>query len=424
MIRKLRFFCFILLPAGLLLSVTSPVFYFEEAEQFSCVNYEFNIVENTTALENYHIALDQLIEQKKDKVRIAHIGDSHIQADYLTNVTRKKLQKLYGNGGRGYLFPYRLIRSNNPPNIRISREGEWSGCTSTSYRTHCNFGLCGASATTYDSTATLKINPNRWEDMNYEFNQLDLFHFGHSNEMSFRLLDSDSSALDVDIQKESESVSSVHFTEYQDSLWLGFEKLRDRSYAQLFGMSFENDHPGLIYDAIGLNGAHVASYLRNQFFDEQLKLLEPDLIIITLGTNDGYMSGSRFCSGCFKNNYSKLLSKVREHNPNASIMLTTPGDYYRRRRYHDSHQRSIVRAIRELAVEHQAAIWDYNRIMGGDYSIKAWLRQGLARKDLIHYTEKGYKLQGELLFDALMKSKELHEDPSLQGAGFLHRSEP
>jgi len=401
-----------------------PSHLFTEEETYSCINYEFNKIENASYLTNYHKALDELVHQKRDKVRIAHIGDSHIQADYLTHVTRRKLQKTYGNGGRGFLFPYRLLRSNNPPNIRISRTGEWSGCASTSYRTECNFGICGASATTYDSTAWLKINPNKWEDMNYEFNQLDLFHFGHPTEFGWRFLDGDSISQTVDVLQESSSISSVHFTQYQDSLWLAFDKLPEQSYTQLFGMSFENDHPGVIYDAIGLNGAHVQSYLRNQFFDEQLAHLSPNLIIISLGTNDGYMPGSRFCSGCFKDNYAHLIRKIKQNNPNASIMLTTPGDFYRRRRYHDSHQRSIVRVIHELAEEYQTALWDYNKIMGGDYSIKAWVRHGLARTDLIHYTEMGYQVQGNLLYDALMRAKELDEDPSLETAGFLQDTEP
>ena len=60
----------------------------------------------------------------------------------------------------------------------------------------------------------------------------------------------------------------------------------------------------------------------------------------------------------------------------------------------------------ELAAEFDAAIWDFNKIMGGDYSMRAWQSHGLAQKDLVHYTEEGYNVMGTLLYEAIMKSYE------------------
>jgi hypothetical protein len=42
--------------------------------------------------------------------------------------------------------------------------------------------------------------------------------------------------------------------------------------------------------------------------------------------------------------------------------------------------------------------------MGGLESMKVWETNGLAKRDKIHFTNQGYKLLGDLFYNALMKS--------------------
>jgi len=372
----------------------------------ACVQEEKNQILFAENLGHWHRSTDALIEKRRAKVNIVHIGDSHIQADILTHRTRTMLQKTFGNGGRGFIFPYRLLRSNSPLNVRIRKGGEWAGCRSTRMRDQCNFGITGASAATFDSSAFVMINPNRFDDMDYSFDRMKLFHYRTPHDFELRFRNSDSGLIETDIQPLAKTTSLVTFNSPQDSFLLTFEKAQKQEMFQLFGMSLENDKPGMLYHSIGLNGAYLNSYLRNQFFDEQLKQLRPDLIIVSLGTNDGYMSDTRFCIDCFKTNYKKLLTEIKKNNPNASILLTTPGDYYRKRRYHNSNNLNIVKVIKDLAEEFDAGVWDFNSIMGGEYSIRTWHRNGLSQNDLVHYTLEGYLVQGELLYEALMDSYE------------------
>jgi hypothetical protein len=57
-----------------------------------------------------------------------------------------------------------------------------------------------------------------------------------------------------------------------------------------------------------------------------------------------------------------------------------------------------------LAKKHNAAVWDLFSIMGGLESILHWKAAGLAKSDLVHFTTVGYKLIGNLEFDALIKA--------------------
>jgi lysophospholipase L1-like esterase len=375
---------------------------------YPCVNYQFNrIVPGTDHhLYNFFKRLNQFTKQPEGKVSVVHIGDSHIQADYLSEVTRTHLQYTFGNGGRGFVFPFRLARTNGPLDMRVYGEGTWEACKSTNSRDECNYGISGINLNTVRSGSKMVLKPKENSGLDYSFNKVRLF-YDHTG-TDFGLVFNDTICpVEFDEQPVYDGYSEVYFPEYQDSLVLTFDQsVKLQNQFRLQGFSLENDAPGVLYHAIGNNGAYVQSYLRCSRLPEQLNELNPDLVILSLGTNDGYMSSSRFCANCFKENYRKLIQSIVSTKPNASILLTTPGDHFIRRRYHNRNISKIVNAIHELAEEEGCAVWDFNKIMGGAYSIRNWNRQGLARRDLIHFTKDGYRLQGFLLYSAIMESYE------------------
>ena len=57
--------------------------------------------------------------------------------------------------------------------------------------------------------------------------------------------------------------------------------------------------------------------------------------------------------------------------------------------------------------------------MGGLNSILVWQRFGLAKRDRIHFTGKGYLLQGDLFFNAFLKSYDHYID-DINQSGQLH----
>ena len=50
----------------------------------------------------------KLSKSNNEKVTILHIGDSHIQTDISSGTARTELQKIFGYGGRGIVFPYAI----------------------------------------------------------------------------------------------------------------------------------------------------------------------------------------------------------------------------------------------------------------------------------------------------------------------------
>mgnify|MGYP006210915005 CR=1 FL=1 len=78
-----------------------------------------NSLYNAKVLKPFFEKLKLLQSTKTGKINIVHIGDSHIQADLMTNFIRKKLQEEFGNAGRGFIFPYSLARTNGSYNERF-----------------------------------------------------------------------------------------------------------------------------------------------------------------------------------------------------------------------------------------------------------------------------------------------------------------
>jgi len=59
------------------------------------------------------------------------------------------------------------------------------------------------------------------------------------------------------------------------------------------------------------------------------------------------------------------------------------------------------KAFLSLGKYYKTGIWDLFTFMGGLTSMKKWEQDGLAQKDKVHFTPQGYRLLGDLLYNAL-----------------------
>src|SRR5881394_2548290 len=94
-------------------------------KQYPYTNPAFNRIFNSSGLDSFYQKLYKLKKTGTGIVTVVHIGDSHIQADFLSAVVRKNLQQFFGNAGRGLVFPYQLAQSNAPSEITSSSNSGW-----------------------------------------------------------------------------------------------------------------------------------------------------------------------------------------------------------------------------------------------------------------------------------------------------------
>ncbi len=354
-------------------------------------------------LEYFYQSLDSLTGGTKRKVNIVHIGDSHVQADMFPGKLRESfhLDPALGNGGRGLTFPYRAVGTNSPVNLKVSYAGTWTGCRNIARTQTCEWGLTGITATTGDPDATFTINPNLNAPvgLTYPVSRVKVFYDVHNaSQFTVNLLNEGIVA--------TRRVDPRGFVEFQletpvDEVSIGLQKSGpDQLAFTLQGVTLENDQPGVQYHSVGINGAEVGSFLRSPHLEAQLAVLQPDLVIVSLGTNDAFPTA--FDPVAFKRGYGTLIQRIRRAAPHASLLLTAPGDCYRGRKYPNLNNAKAARQLLELAEETGSGAWNFYEVMGGLRSIGKWYASGLAAGDKVHLTRKGYELQGTLLYEALM----------------------
>ncbi len=137
--------------------------------------------------------------------------------------------------------------------------------------------------------------------------------------------------------------------------------------------------------------------------------IKPDLVILGIGINDA--AGSGFDANTFELNYEKIIEKIHRASPKSAVIFITNNDSFRkhRRRYYVNYNATAVRErMFSLATRYNLTVWDFFSIMGGLGSMATWQQNGLSQKDRVHFTSSGYKLMGDLMFNAILKSYETH----------------
>jgi len=356
------------------------------------------------ALQSFYTAIDELIDKQRQKVNIVHFGDSHIQADYFTGQVRAHFndEALLGNGGRGYFFPCLLAQGGYAPaNITVSYKGVWNGCKNIQTYSTCSWGLSGMTSTTSDSEAFFKIDPNSYSNNTYSITRAKIYYPTNNPAMySVKVLSP--KGVVYPCRLDARGFAEFCFDEPLASVVFQFEKqVASQNTFVLEGISLENDNNGVQYSAVGVNSATVPSFLKSTKLRQHRHSLQPDLIVISLGTNDAY--GLGFDDAGFKIQYAKLIQQVQSASPNSSILLTTPADCALPGGAWNPSNIKANRVIKELAQEYNCAVWDLFTVMGGYGSVGKWLKSGLTAFDQVHFSGKGYRLQGDLFYDALIQ---------------------
>ena len=364
---------------------------------------------DSLAMELFFDKLDTLLFTGKGHVNIMHIGGSHVQAGVFSQTMRDHLLNLFPGltAGRGLIFPF--MKTNTPASYCISRTGEWEYFrNAVPFETR--LGLAGASVTTSDTAASFSIvarekYPTEITPV-FDFNYVKILGYG-SNDSIKPVVHFNNDTI-YGIYSEDEGSYSFLLPDYTDSLYVDFNHVSGTF--TVTGVYLDNGMPGITYHGIGVNGAKVCSYLDCEDLERDLKLVHPDLVIFGIGINDA--AADTFTKEKFMSDYSTLIDIIHRVSPDCALLLVSNNDSYKKvgRRKYQVNPNGLVaeQAFLELGKQHNAAVWDFFDIMGGLKSMERWQEVGLAQKDKIHFTNQGYSLIGDLLFNALMDRYKEH----------------
>jgi lysophospholipase L1-like esterase len=340
-------------------------------------------------------------------VNVVQIGDSHVQADGNAGRVRKLLQQQYGNAGRGLMIPYRLAGTNQPLDYKITSPSPFTTAKLLKMPWPTQMGFTGISLFSETSKPTFNITaPSPFVILNI---------FG---EGKFTVDAVKSNGRNIQFMAVPQTWGmQVKLVEEITSA----EICMNGSQFNVFGFDARRAEAasGVLYHAIGNNGATYSTYSLIGNTGRDLSVLTPDLVIISLGTNEAF---GKMSDATFYANIDLLVSDIRKHNPEAEILLTTPSECQRsvystkavRRRKGKRRRVTKVRTyqvnsninrmrnvILKYGADKQIAVYDFYDVAGGAGSSAKWLQNRLLSSDRIHRTWAGYALEGELLYHAL-----------------------
>lgn len=343
-------------------------------------------------------------------VSIVHIGDSHIQAEGATTRTRSLLQHRYGSAGRGLITPLKLIGTNQPFDYHITSTSEFDKGWIMKAPWPVNMGFTGAALRPRSKDFFVTISVERRPGSEPDFDFVRMYGTGSVPTLKGVSAPDGREVLHNDFVRGD--TMTVFLYEPSESVTLRFETTGQ--YA-IHGFQLENQMTGVLYSAIGNNGATFSKYNELGSMGSDLRALRPQLVILSLGANEAF---GKITDDEFYSQIHHLVTDIKKHNPQAQILLVTPqecqkasyvrrGKGKKRRRVKTYAVNTRVRALRDVLLrygrDHSVATYDWYEVAGGKDSSSKWIGKSLMKNDRIHNTWDGYELQGSLLYDALIE---------------------
>lgn len=416
---------------------------------------------NDQVLESVFQKLKENEKHNFQKINIVHIGDSHIQGDMMTNQIRKNLQQKFGNAGRGLVFPYQLAQTNGSFNERFQSNKAWQSYRNIHSIKNVPVGLSGIALWRDKADFVMELSI---KELAYKFNTIrvitpqnqPMFDLALSSQTKIiqtterkviqhkiKKGEAISTIADkykvsvADIKRDNglkstniragrtlkiqtnetrpKSVASSEFvplTLQSDSFshYYNSEKELDKIYLipnktatayELNGVVLEKDMPGVVYSNIGVNGAKFSDYNKYPLFFEQLKALQPDMLVFSLGTNESY---DHMDAAAYLAELRLFISHLKAQHINVPILVMTPPPSLLKGKKPNVYVQDYAKSIIEISKSEHFAVWDLFQEFGGLEGIQNLKSTGLIGPDWVHYSKKGYEKQGDLFSQAFLKA--------------------
>ncbi len=373
------------------------------------VDYTKNYIEweNYTAISHF---LNKLKNTSNEKIKIFHIGDSHIQADMYPAEVREKLHDTFGSGGRGTIFPYAAARTHAGTDYVTFAKGRWDYAKNVQWLPKFDLGLSGITIQTRDSRASFMLR-FKDESLNKSSHILKIYCKKSPKSFDLELLMSGfEDVIHVDCNDTNDNLPyvTVHLPEGAgDVLQISVAKNEAEQYFfECNGIVIEKaENKGVMYNCAGVNGAGFRSLARQNLLPEHLTELKPDLVVIDLGIND-FFPLKKLQESNLESTIRTFINTVRTASPESSILLLSVQEACHKNKALASTQ-EFSEMVRRIAFEMDCAFYDFYEISGSKNSMHTWQKNGLAKRDFLHLTSEGYQHKGELLANAILNAYNL-----------------
>jgi len=338
--------------------------------------------------------------------RVLHYGDSLITSDFISGTMRRKMQTTFGDAGHGFILIANAWDWYFHNDISHSATDGWTMSRITGpLNGDGMYGLGGVSfrASGPASATFATKDASKGAEFGTKASRFDLYYLEQPGGGGVGLYAKGLAPETLSTQGPKK-VSRVHSITVPD----GAAQLTVKAWgegARLFGVALERDVPGVVYDALGANGARVKllEAMNPDHWTEQMQLRKPALVVLQYGTNETAWG--------FDESYEKVLTgivdRIKAAAPDASILILAPLDRAERAGAALKTMAVIpklVQAQKNVARDQKIAFWNTFEAMGGEGSMGKWVKANpqLAGWDLTHPTPEGAELIGGMLYSAIV----------------------
>ncbi|MEY4973800.1 MAG: hypothetical protein RLZZ55_587 [Bacteroidota bacterium] len=349
-----------------------------------------------------------------EKISIFHYGDSQIEGDRMTGYIRQRLQQQFGGVGPGFIPAFNVYQTQSfkqrvSPNFKRYTAFWPPKMGSRKYGallSSATFGLDSSkSQQQLPTDAWIEIEPSAAAfGRARTYSQVKCFYNSCFKSCAVKVYEG-SKLIHEDslIADGAAHVLPLSFDHTPSKLRYVFSSIKSPIFT---GFSLEGDI-GVQVNNVAMRGSsgHDLSSSDAQLFSQMHKQANTKLIILQFGGNSVHAfkdsSGVRYYVGALKNRILYLKKTV----PDAAIVLIGPSDMSR---LNEGVFESFpllpytVDRMRKMCAEQGVAFWDLFSAMGGLNSMPAWVSQGLAGKDYVHFSPRGASIASQHFYEALM----------------------
>ncbi len=387
------------------------------------------------ALSAFHAALDAYERTgRSSRVTVLQIGDSHTAGDNMTGFLRERLQRRFADGGRGMLAPGKPFFDFRPYQLRVAQSPGWGVYN---YRQWTGTGIASYSI----------VGDKKDESIDASMRGLKSFEIVEVEFVRQR----DGGSFTVVVDGQPVRTVSARGGSTLDRVTIELPRpgyhatvtLKGDGPVALLSWSLLRRR-GLVLVSHGVPGetSGLMSKWDRNIAAWQIHHLNPALIIIAFGTNEGF--DTRFRPEDYESDYRARLEAVQAMAPQASIVVMTAPDAARlpswcgrtraqrenfrchalEKGHADNYAELIDRKSKELCYWHSppalekvraiqrrvaarigAYFWDWSQVMRGECGMDRWARMDppLTIADRVHMRLEGYDLSAEALYRDLMR---------------------
>ena len=347
--------------------------------------------------------------QAQEGVRIVQFGDSHTAADIQTAVVRRALQGRFGDGGRGFVAIGKPWKGYLQDGVRCGMSTEWASergkLAKGKFSGDGLYGLAGIGVETRQHGA------RAWTDITARTARTEVAYLEQPNGGSFDVFVDGVRVVRVATRGEHTTSAFRTFDVSEGAAHQLEVRATGDGDVRVFGLSLDRAQPGIVFDALGINGARVTTCLQwnEQHWAEQLKHRAPALVVLAYGTNES--TDENMPQQTYERQLVDLLGRVARAVPTASCMLMGPPDRAvlsggEGRWMTSPKLLEVIASQRRVAEAAGCAFYNQLEAMGGEGTVAGWAQEDppRAQRDRVHLTREGYAQLGSSFASDVMRA--------------------